>query len=353
MRKKLIALFASLGAFTAFGAEQTVVAHWEFTTGYDAQSNGSAVTYTPNDDGWSASSNERWSTKQPYFLPNTCALTQDDCKVTVHTSDGKWQLTSSGSAPNYLLRLNTASTTRFTPKADYSDGTKHDQFFEVEMPTTSLTNIKVNFAIGDGSSSATKFGVVYSVDGGATWTILPDYTSGSHWNTYNDVTYPLQADNKEKLIVRMLIQSATKTSNYNLKYLNILADDNQAPALVSIDPAQGQDDVVPTGRITMKFNESVVAADGAAGILTNNATKKSERLTPVVNNSKVTFAFEELDLSSSYTFTVPANSFSDLAGNICAEAYSVTFTTSDKRPVPPPVLDSKNRLWYKDRKSVV
>lgn len=346
MRKKLIALFASLGAFTAFGAEQTVVAHWEFTTGYDAQSNGSAVTYTPNDDGWSASSNERWSTKQPYFLPNTCALTQDDCKVTVHTSDGKWQLTSSGSAPNYLLRLNTASTTRFTPKADYSDGTKHDQFFEVEMPTTSLTNIKVNFAIGDGSSSATKFGVVYSVDGGATWTILPDYTSGSHWNTYNDVTYPLQADNKEKLIVRMLIQSATKTSNYNLKYLNILADDNQAPALVSIDPAQGQDDVVPTGRITMKFNESVVAADGAAGILTNNATKKSERLTPVVNNSKVTFAFEELDLSSSYTFTVPANSFSDLAGNICAEAYSVTFTTSDKRPVPPPVLDSKNRLWY-------
>lgn len=346
MRKKLIALFASLGAFTAFGAEQTVVAHWEFTTGYDAQSNGSAVTYTPNDDGWSASSNERWSTKQPYFLPNTCALTQDDCKVTVHTSDGKWQLTSSGSAPNYLLRLNTASTTRFTPKADYSDGTKHDQFFEVEMPTTSLTNIKVNFAIGDGSSSATKFGVVYSVDGGATWTILPDYTSGSHWNTYNDITYPLQVDNKEKLIVRMLIQSATKTSNYNLKYLNILADDNQAPALVSIDPAQGQDDVVPTGRITMKFNESVVAADGAAGILTNNATKKSERLTPVVNNSKVTFAFEELDLSSSYTFTVPANSFSDLAGNICTEVYSVTFTTSDKRPVPPPVLDSKNRLWY-------
>lgn len=144
----------------------------------------------------------------------------------MHTSDGKWQ-TSSGSGPNYLLRLNTASTDKFTAKADYTDGTKHDQYFEIAMPTTSLRNVKLNFAIGDGSSSATKFGVVYSTDGGTTWKVLDDYTSGSHWNTYVDANYALDADNKESLIVRMLIQSATKTSNYNLKYVNILAEDTR------------------------------------------------------------------------------------------------------------------------------
>lgn len=346
MRKTLFATLAAMSALSAFGAEQTVAAHWEFTTGYDAESSGSTVTYTPNDAGWAATSNERWTTKQPYFLPNSCALAREECRITVHTSDGKWQLTSSGSAPNYLLRLNTASTDKFTPKGDYTDGSKHDQFFEVAMPTTSLSNVKLNFAIGDGSSSSTKFGVVYSVDGGNTWTVLNDYTAASHWNSYNDATYDLKADNKESLIVRMLIQSATKTSNYNLKYLNILADDFQAPALVSVIPAEGETDVVPTGKITMNFNESVIAAEGVVGTLTNNASKKSLSLTPVVSNAKVTFAFEELDLSTSYTFKVPANSFSDLAGNVCAEEYSVTFTTSDKRPVPPPVLDSKNRLWY-------
>ena len=58
------------------------------------------------------------------------------------------------------------------------------------MPTTSLTNIKLNFSIGDGSSSATKFGVVYSVDGGTTWTVLGDYTYNFfYYENLNDCGY--------------------------------------------------------------------------------------------------------------------------------------------------------------------
>ncbi|MDE6581976.1 MAG: glycoside hydrolase N-terminal domain-containing protein, partial [Duncaniella sp.] len=56
--------------------------------------------------------------------------------------------------------------------------------------------------------------------------------------------------------------------------------------------------------------------------------------------------FGDLDLSTSYTFTLPGSSLTDLAGNVCADAVTFTFTTGDKRPVPPPVLDSHNRLWY-------
>jgi len=346
LRTLFIAASAVAWPLTAMASGQTTVAHWEFTSGYDEAKSGTTVTYTPNTVGWAASANQKWSDFQPSFLPNTCALQPEDCKVTLHTSNGKWQLTSSGSTPNYLLRLNTASTTAFTATSDYNDGTKHDQYFEVSMPTTALTNVKLNFSIGDGSSSSTKFGVVYSVDGGHTWTRLNDYTAASHWNKYEDATYTLDADNKESLIVRMLIQSATKTSNYNLKYVNIIADDFQAPQLQRINPADGERDVTPTGKIALMFNESIKAIGDASGTLTNNATKKSLKISPVINSTKVTYAFDNLDLSTSYTFTLPANTLSDLSGNICPATISTTFTTSDSRPVPPPVLDSRNRLWY-------
>ena len=347
-RKQLLAgaLIAWLLCVMNAYAGQTAEAKWVFTTGYDAEKSGSTVVYTPNTLGWSQIANTKWSSTQPYFLPNECALEPELCKVTVHTSDGKWQVTSSGSNPNYLLRLNTASINKFTAPADYADGTKHDQYFEISMPTLSLNNIKLNFSIGDGSSSATKFGVVYSVDGGTTWTVLKDYTSGSHWNTYVDANYNLEADDKESLIIRLLIQSATKTSNYNLKYVNILAEDTQAPKLKEIIPADGDTNVIPTGKAVMLFNEGVKMKSGAVATLTNNTTKESQTIAPTVKVNKVSFAYSELDLTTSYTLFLPANSLTDLAGNVFTEAISTTFTTSDTRPVPPPVLDSKNRLWY-------
>ena len=347
-RKQLlaVALIAWLLCVMNAYAGQTAVAKWVFTTGYDAEKSGSTVVYTPNTLGWSQIANTKWSSTQPYFLPNECALEPELCKVTVHTSDGKWQVTSSGSNPNYLLRLNTASINKFTAPADYADGTKHDQYFEISMPTLSLNNIKLNFSIGDGSSSATKFGVVYSVDGGTTWTVLKDYISGSHWNTYVDANYNLEADDKESLIIRLLIQSATKTSNYNLKYVNILAEDTQAPKLKEIIPADGDTNVIPTGKAVMLFNEGVKMKSGAVATLTNNTTKESQTIAPTVKVNKVSFAYSELDLTTSYTLSLPANSLTDLAGNVFTEAISTTFTTSDTRPVPPPVLDSKNRLWY-------
>ena len=327
-------------------ASQTTVAHWEFTTGYDVTKSGKTATYTPNTLGWSKIANTYWKNSQPYFLPNQCALVPEDCHVTVHTSDGKWEVTSSGSGPNYLLRLNTASITKFTAKADYTDGSKHDQYFEISMPTLSLSNLKLNFSIGDGSSSATKFGVVYSVDGGTTWTVLNDYTSGSHWNTYVDANYDLKADNKESLIVRLLIQSATKTSNYNLKYVNILAEDTQAPKVQSVTPADGAADVIPTGKAVILFSEGVKAKANTMAVLRNNANGMTTELSPVIKGNKASFPYSDLDLTTSYTLTVAAGSFSDLADNVLNSEIKVSFTTSDTRPVPPPVLDSKNRLWY-------
>ena len=339
-------MMAMLNTTISAFASQSVVAKWFFSTGYDVEKSGTIATYKPNELGWAQIANVAWKSMQPAFLPNECALLPEDCCVTVHTTDGKWQVTSSGSTPSYLLRLNTASTDKFTSKEDYQHGNMHDQYFEISMPTTSLKNIKLNFAIGDGSSSATKFGVVYSVDGGESWTVLNDYTSGSHWNTYVDANYDLNADNKDKLIIRLLIQSATKTSNYNLKYVNILAEDTQAPKLESCSPADGSENVMPTGSAILTFNEGVMLKTGSTAVLKNNTTGISQTIVPIINVNKVMVGYEELDLTTSYTLTIPANSLSDLAGNVLTQPVSISFTTSATRPIPSPILESKNRLWY-------
>ncbi|MBQ2534474.1 MAG: hypothetical protein II546_03350, partial [Prevotella sp.] len=126
----MLAMILLLGCQNV-AASQTTVAKWFFSTGYDVEKSGTTNTYTPNTLGWSKISNTLWKNTQPQFLPNECALVPEQCYVTVHTSDGKWEVTTSGSAPNYLLRLNTASITNFTKKADYTDGSKHDQYFEI------------------------------------------------------------------------------------------------------------------------------------------------------------------------------------------------------------------------------
>ena len=340
----LLAVFAF--GLSADAAQQTAVASWVFSEGWEASSSGTVVTYTPDGSGWTALSNTAWKTKQPVFLPNSCNGVQANYKLTLKTSDGKWEVKQS--KDSYVLRLNTASTSldKFTKKEDYGNPEKHDQYFEASFPTTSLNNVKVNFAIGDGSSSSTHFGVAYSVDGGTTWTTLDDYVSGSHWNTYNDATFDLNADNKENVIIRLFIVSATKNSNYNLKYFNVLADDHEAPKLTVSRPADNATDVATSGTIALEFNESIVRAEDARAMLTNTNTNKVTELEPAVSGNVLRFAYSALDKSTLYRFELPAKAVGDLSGNISKEAVKFSFTTADTDPIPAPTIESKNNLWY-------
>lgn len=343
-RMMLVLLGLIVACPSICAAAQTVVASWGFSQGWEASSNGSVVTYTPDGSGWTALTNTAWKTKQPVFLPNTCNGVLDQYKLTLKTSDGKWEVKQS--KDSYLLRLNTASINKFTSKADYHDASKHDQYFEVSFPTVSLRNVKLNFSIGDGSSSSTPFGVAYSVDGGVTWKILDDYVSGSHWNTYVDAKYDLDADDKESVIVRLFITKATKNSNYNLKYVNILADDHEAPKFLTSRPADMQTHVATKGFIVIDFNESVQLAEGAMAKLTNVATNKTTAIEPIVNGNSLRFAYSSLAKSSTYRFELPANTVIDLSGNVSGEAVKFSFTTADTDPIAAPVIESKNHLWY-------
>ena len=327
-------------------AQQTAVASWVFSEGWEASSSGSVVTYTPDGSGWTALANTAWKTKQPVFLPNACNGVLTDHKLTLKTSDGKWEVKQS--KDSYVLRLNTASTSldKFTKKEDYGNPEKHDQYFEVSFPTKSLINVKLNFAIGDGSSSSTPFGVACSTDDGTTWKTLDDYVSGSHWNTYVDAKYDLDADNKDKVIVRIFISTATKNSNYNLKYVNVLADDHEAPKFQTSRPADKATNVPTSGTIAIDFNESVQLAEGAKATLTSTMTNKSTEIVPAANGNTLRFAYNSLDKSCKYDFELPANTVEDISGNVSGETVKLSFTTADTDPIAPPTIESKNHLWY-------
>ena len=302
-------------------AQQTAVASWVFSEGWESSSSGTVVTYTPDGSGWQAISNTAWKSKQPVFLPNTCSGVQTNYKLSLKTSDGKWEVKQS--KDSYVLRLNTASIDKFTQKENYGDASTHDQYFEVNFPTVNPNNVKLNFAIGDGSSSSTHFGVAYSVDGGTTWTTLDDYVSGSHWNTYNDAVYSLDADNKENVIVRLFIVSATKNSNYNLKYVKVLADDHEAPAFVSSRPKDNEDNVVTTGTIALNFDECACGGWGRG----NAYECKYKQCCQACSNSNgnvIRFSYSALDKSAMYNFELPANTVSDLSGNVL-ESLDVQF----------------------------
>ena len=51
---RLCTLLLLAMCFTKLSATQTVVAHWEFTTGYDVEKNGTTAICTPNTLGRSA-----------------------------------------------------------------------------------------------------------------------------------------------------------------------------------------------------------------------------------------------------------------------------------------------------------
>lgn len=325
-------------------AVQTTVASWVFSEGWDTESSGQVVTYTPDGSGWQSIGNTSWKTRQPVFLPNTFTGIQAAFKLSLRTSDGKWEVKQSSSS--YVLRLNTASIDKFTAKADYGNADKHDQYFEVSFPTKALSHVKLNFAIGDGSSSSTPFGVIYSVDGGTTWTVLDDYVSGSHWNKYVDAVYDLDADNADHVIVRILVQSATKNSNYNLKYVNLYADDYLAPVLTGSRPSEGDHDVMTTGKVALTYNEAVTLSADAKATLVNNMDGETIHLVPEANGNVVHFAYSGLAKSTPYTFALPAGSVADIAGNVSSEKVEIKFFTADSDPVAPPVIESKNHLWY-------
>ncbi|PZX20154.1 pectin methylesterase-like acyl-CoA thioesterase [Breznakibacter xylanolyticus] len=103
-------------------------------------------------------------------------------------------------------------------------------------------------------------------------------------------------------------------------------NDGIAPELQSNVPATGQDNASASGKIVLNFDEKVKIADGVSVSLDGKV------LTHSVVGKTITFSYSGLSYDTQYSFTLPANTVSDLAGNTLTEAITISFKTMT-RPV--------------------
>ncbi len=186
----------------------------------------------------------------------------------------------------------------------------------------------------------------YSLDG-ETWVEATRVTlpAAKAW-TLIEASLPAECDNAEELYLRWIpdytsnVVGSEGKGNDGTAITNIyvlgnaaIYDDGAAPVVVSTIPANGAENVSATGRIVVNFDEKVQVAEGTV------ATLGDMTLTPVVSGKVLTFNYIGLDYNTTYTFTLPANTVSDLSGNTLSDAVSIEFTTMTPPVVVPGVYD--------------
>ena len=134
-------------------------------------------------------------------------------------SEGRyWQLCTG--YQNKVLRI---ENTTANDIADYSDASKHNVYYEIQFPTTGYRNISVEFACAYGANAEATLEAVVSTDGGQTWFDAGAYKTASTWWTYLKNQVQLSANNKEKVILR-LISGNGFASNWNLAYVKVYGE---------------------------------------------------------------------------------------------------------------------------------
>ena len=207
------ALCALFLMFSISASAQTTLASWTFDTGYNVAEN----VYTPNKSDWAEVGTQWFKDGQPQILPNTFVGTQSNYYVTGKTSR-YWGINEGYS--NHVFRI--VNDTEANSITDYTDKSQHNNYYEIQFPTTGYRNISIAYAIAYGDNAAADIHAVYSVDNGTTWKNSNVGYTATGWWTYNENTAYLNADakNKEKVIVRLIFGNGY-SSNWNMDYLTI------------------------------------------------------------------------------------------------------------------------------------
>ena len=191
----LVALFALLPMMAA-AQESVTLADWNME-----QSEDIAVTWFK--DG------------KPQIAPDECVGDKANYVLTGWSEGRYWQLCTG--YQNKVLRIENTTANAIT---DYTDASKHNVYYEVQFPTTGYKNITVDFACAYGANAEATLEAVVSTDGGQTWFDAGAYTTMPNWWLYKDNKVTLSANNKEKVILR-LIAGNTFASNWNLDYVKV------------------------------------------------------------------------------------------------------------------------------------
>jgi len=218
-------------------------------------------------------------------------------------------------------------------------------YYQIKVNAEAFTNIKVYAEMLYNYNAYQKQDVEYSLDN-ENWTILGSIQmSGVKTWTPGEFELPAEANNQKELYIRWKADTSstldgTTSNNDGTCITNVfvtgtmkLVDDGKAPVLVSSTPKEGSTNASANGKIVLTFDEKVKVAESAVATLNGLA------LTPSVSGKSVMFEYKGLEYSTEYTFTLPANSISDLTDNAIAEVITVKFSTKTKPTVTKALYD--------------
>ena len=193
--KLLVAILALL-PLRAAAQESVTLADWNMESSEDI-----AVTWFK--DG------------TPQIAPDECVGDKANYVLTGWSEGRYWQLCTG--YQNKVLRIENAAANAIT---DYTDAAQHNVYYEVQFPTKGYKNITVDFACAYGGNAEASLEAVVSTDGGQTWFDAGAFTTAATWWTYNKNTVQLSANNKDKVILR-LIAGNDFVSNWNMDYVTV------------------------------------------------------------------------------------------------------------------------------------
>lgn len=209
--------------------------------------------------------------------------------------------------------------------------------WQTKVNAGAFENINVQFDMMYNYNAYQTYDVEYSLNG-SEWTKVGSITMEGAKNAASySGKLPAACNNQQELYIRMKADKTSKVDGsssandgntlamFFITGTPKLIDDGKAPVLVSSVPAKDATGASGNGKVVLTFDERVkVKAD-------TKATLGTAELTPVVSGKVITFEYKGLQYGTAYTFTLPANTVSDLTDNYISEAITINFTTM-KRP---------------------
>ena len=219
------------------------------------------------------------------------------------------------------------------------DGDVGNWHWQTKINAEAFTDINVQFQMLYNYNAYQKYNVEYSLNG-TDWTNFGSITMEGAKNaaSFNE-TLPAACNNQKDLYIRMLADKTSKVDGaasandgntlamFFITGTPKLVDDPVAPALVSSVPVNGATSASASGKIVLTFDKKIKLAENAT------ATLNDQTLKGVVSGKVITFEYKGLDYSKEYTFTLPANSVSNMTGATLANAIKLTFTTMTRPTV--------------------
>ena len=207
LSRLLVALLALLPFKAA--ADSVTLAEWNFESADDVAATWFATGGAPN------------------IAPDVAVGDKANYNLTAWSEARYWQVCTG--YQNKVLRIENSTANEIS---EYTDGSKHNVYYEAQFPTKGYKNISLNFACAYGKNEVATLEAVVSTDGGQTWVDAGSYETMGNWWLYKDNTVQISANNKEKVIVRLIAGNGC-ASNWNLDYIIVKGEEAEGPVAVS------------------------------------------------------------------------------------------------------------------------